>query len=1065
MRLYISFVVICWSGLTTIFAQTYNIATNNGQTIYTCSGTFYDSGGPSGNYTQNENNVVTFCATDPNDAISLNFTFFDIEPLSGCPYHYLTIFDGPNVSASVISVNCGNYTSGQAPHLVISSGNCLTFRFITDNFATTWAGWAANISCIPPCTSATGYSYRDEFASATYNNSNGLTNWATSWIEVGDGTNVPTGGRIRITSGELRMRGNSTPPSISRSMDLSGVSKAVLTFNIREVTSLGINDRFFVDVYNGSSWTTVLEIIDDFSSLTPAINLTPFANSDTRIRFRQTGYTGTSSFVYIDNVNICFDYSADFVTDYWLEAECGSVGRAWFIGADSAASNNAYIEPKIGENYTISAPADPIYYVSYEIDVDTAGDYRFFGRVWAPNSNDDSFWVRANGGTWIRWNDLGNNSAWLWRELWNSDAGNTPTTLSLTLGINVIDIAIREDGTRLDKIFITLTGSSPIGLGDDADNCYSLADIDSDGDGIPDYIDLDDDNDGIPDVIESPANISFEGTRTLLFGPGSTLSNLLVGAKVLYSNAIRDCNDIFYDIVITITARSTNSIAIASGTGINLGGTSSPANNRYLTFTIEVVELGSATPGNPAGTPASIPDFVLSQRDIDSNPGVDATEVVGFSNATAPDYVFLDPATVIQLGGFLSGGPGAGYTYYRMIPLSGPTNWTANVGYVEEDDEAAIFMFYSSFSIVEIVFGQTGSSTSSGDRWTRFGGSKDCDRDGDGVPNRIDLDLDNDGIYDMHEAGHGLVDLDGNGRIDGAETGSGANGLFDGIETFPESGILNYTLSDSDGDGIYDFFELDSDSDGCYDTQEADVWDPDVDGIAGSGTPGVDIYGLVNSIIYQTPATTAWQDSTQGCLEICGNGIDDDGDGLIDDEDPDCANYYLEAECGFPGANWNRGFDTLASNNDYLTIGGGLSSLAVAPENAPDLLRFSVAVTATGTYRIFGRVYSTSGANDSFWFRVNGGTWYAWNDWNTAGTWIWREFSDNNNGNIPVRFILPPGVHFIDIAYRENGARLDKLHLTINGNTPSGYGEDAINCGRTITPNLFLPYKKINKQN
>ena len=39
------------------------------------------------------------------------------------------------------------------------------------------------------------------------------------------------------------------------------------------------------------------------------------------------------------------------------------------------------------------------------------------------------------------------------------------------------------------------------------------------------------------------------------------------------------------------------------------------------------------------------------------------------------------------------------------------------------------------------------------------------DTDGDGVPDRLDLDSDNDGILDLVEAGHTETDSDGDGRV------------------------------------------------------------------------------------------------------------------------------------------------------------------------------------------------------------------------------------------------------------------------------------------------------------
>ncbi len=92
------------------------------------------------------------------------------------------------------------------------------------------------------------------------------------------------------------------------------------------------------------------------------------------------------------------------------------------------------------------------------------------------------------------------------------------------------------------------------------------------------------------------------------------------------------------------------------------------------------------------------------------------------------------------------------------------------------------------------------------------------DTDGDGIPDFFDLDSDNDGIYDVVEAGHGLTQT--NGRITGQDTGSVANGLFDGVETPVDSGTINYTITDTDMADEQDFQSADSDGDSCPDALE-----------------------------------------------------------------------------------------------------------------------------------------------------------------------------------------------------------------------------------------------------
>lgn len=58
-------------------SQVYEIDAVNGQTITTCGGTFYDSGGLAGNYADGENYRVAFCSTT--GVISINFPSMGIE--------------------------------------------------------------------------------------------------------------------------------------------------------------------------------------------------------------------------------------------------------------------------------------------------------------------------------------------------------------------------------------------------------------------------------------------------------------------------------------------------------------------------------------------------------------------------------------------------------------------------------------------------------------------------------------------------------------------------------------------------------------------------------------------------------------------------------------------------------------------------------------------------------------------------------------------------------------------------------------------------------------------------
>ena len=70
------------------------------------------------------------------------------------------------------------------------------------------------------------------------------------------------------------------------------------------------------------------------------------------------------------------------------------------------------------------------------------------------------------------------------------------------------------------------------------------------------------------------------------------------------------------------------------------------------------------------------------------------------------------------------------------------------------------------------------------------------DSDGDGSPDYLDIDSDNDGIFDVVEGGDGNFDTNGDGVIDSTDSGytdADGDGMADNTESTSEP--------DSDGDG------------------------------------------------------------------------------------------------------------------------------------------------------------------------------------------------------------------------------------------------------------------------
>ncbi|HHM21278.1 MAG TPA: hypothetical protein ENJ20_04565, partial [Bacteroidetes bacterium] len=154
--------------------------------------------------------------------------------------------------------------------------------------------------------------------------------------------------------------------------------------------------------------------------------------------------------------------------DIFLEAECGTVGSGFSIYSDGSPSNGAYVVWDSGDQY--GTPTNQTEYIRFSVDVTTAGSYKIFARTIATHTGNDSWWVRANGGSWVKYNGITQSGNWGWYQVHDADNGYNPVTFALNAGTNTIDFGRRED-CKLDKIFITQTGGAPSGSGDPATNC------------------------------------------------------------------------------------------------------------------------------------------------------------------------------------------------------------------------------------------------------------------------------------------------------------------------------------------------------------------------------------------------------------------------------------------------------------------------------------------------------------------------------------------------------------------------------------------------------------------
>ena len=182
---------------------------------------------------------------------------------------------------------------------------------------------------------------------------------------------------------------------------------------------------------------------------------------------------------------------------------------------------------------------------------------------------------------------------------------------------------------------------------------------------------------------------------------------------------------------------------------------------------------------------------------------------------------------------------------------------------------------------------------------------RSIDSDGDSIEDAIDLDSDNDGIFDVVESGNSALDTSGNGRVDGMDTNDSDS---DGHHDLAQSPI------DTDLDSIPDYLDLDSDNDGLFDLFEAGI---------GFNTLDMDNNGQID--------LGFTDDNFNGSSDVAESIIplDSDADGLPDfiELDSDADDCFDVDEAGFTGTLGVLSGTSIDTNG--LVLGGDGYGLAI----------------------------------------------------------------------------------------------------------------------------------------
>ena len=372
----------------------------------------------------------------------------------------------------------------------------------------------------------------------------------------------------------------------------------------------------------------------------------------------------------------------------------------------------------------------------------------------------------------------------------------TYITATATLGGNTSEFS----GVVLAKVLEDCSN----GIDDDGDGKIDGDDpecMDCDADGILNFSDLDDDNDGIPDSYERQSTQGIAGTIGLGNDVQGITSYAIDGTTISYVSGYNPGECLAVD-------------AGLQGHALRLTNPNASLRLLRIDFTVDVSNLS------------------FKVTDFDKSELMDLT--VYDENFTPYD---LSREGIVSMGSRVTQNAAG----YRFTGDGGPANID---GMDPAQDNLGSVVFHFPGKVGTVLFNSGHSGDSLYITEMKF---NVVDTDSDGVLDPCDLDADNDGIYDLVEAGHTAADADNNGMVDGTALTYGTNGFLNVLETAPDNGIPSYVVSDIDGDGIIDAAELDADNDGCFDVNEAGYTDSNSDGELGPVPLLVDGSGLVTS--------------------------------------------------------------------------------------------------------------------------------------------------------------------------------------------------------------------------
>ena len=194
-----------------------------------------------------------------------------------------------------------------------------------------------------------------------YSCSTGSAAWSSDWTESGD-DDSPTSGSVRIaTTGShsspnhLRVGNpsdNTTVTSVEREVNLTGSAYPILGFWKQLAGYFTAGDACYLDIYDGSSWTTVRTWSTvDADYVQEMVDLSPYRSANTRLRFRANALNDLLDYLRVDDVMIQDAFSIVVSPSPATVDTCGTISFTIVVTNNGPIASNVVISSEMPSGF------------------------------------------------------------------------------------------------------------------------------------------------------------------------------------------------------------------------------------------------------------------------------------------------------------------------------------------------------------------------------------------------------------------------------------------------------------------------------------------------------------------------------------------------------------------------------------------------------------------------------------------------------------------------------------------------------------------------------------------